>query len=452
MMQRAAGWSWRAGAILVALVGLLTTPAAAQQGPRPLFPALSPTAPAPALPSTPAVRPARTRLPAGPTILEPSPAVSPIQVESLAPPTLAALGLASAQDELGGLLWPNGAPEHLAILLDRLPVEIAEPTLRSLQRALLAAPGPGLGAPREIFFRRVERLLAMGEADAALEVLALIPDGSEGLEVEALRLRARLAADRIEEACTAADTSTATGEPWPEARLLCAALRRDVPAVALALDLFRERGQRIEPTLAGLAGAYANGDRYKLTGAMPADPLLLPLLRRAMLDVTADTVARLPPNGRRALGANPNLATAIRNAAGGPVRPGPSIRPTLAGHEPADWVADIGTVPAPQRASYFALLDGLGLEVPEPAWAELGSRLQGDAFTAPELFLWRGLERAVAAERRGEALLYTLLLLDGRPEITDPVGLRAALQVLRGVGLAGTAKALAAGTGGALGL
>ena len=49
-------------------------------------------------------------------------------------------------------------------------------------------------------------------------------------------------------------------------------------------------------------------------------------------------------------------------------------------------------------------------------------------------------------------LLYILLLLDGRPGAAAPVTLRRALDGLLALGLEQDARALAAGTGGALGL
>ena len=49
-------------------------------------------------------------------------------------------------------------------------------------------------------------------------------------------------------------------------------------------------------------------------------------------------------------------------------------------------------------------------------------------------------------------LLYTLLLLDGRPEAVAPVTLRRGLDSFLTLGLERDARALAAGTGGALGL
>ncbi|MGD9508090.1 MAG: hypothetical protein AB7X49_06010, partial [Geminicoccaceae bacterium] len=65
---------------------------------------------------------------------------------------------------------------------------------------------------------------------------------------------------------------------------------------------------------------------------------------------------------------------------------------------------------------------------------------------------WHGFDVASLDEQRGGLLLHLLLLLDGRPEEAAPVTLRRALDGLLALGLDQDAKALAAGTGGALGL
>lgn len=49
-------------------------------------------------------------------------------------------------------------------------------------------------------------------------------------------------------------------------------------------------------------------------------------------------------------------------------------------------------------------------------------------------------------------LLYTLLLLDGRPETAAAISLRRSLDALSELGLDDAARSLAASTGGALGL
>ena len=135
-----------------------------------------------------------------------------------------------------------------------------------------------------------------------------------------------------------------------------------------------------------------------------------------------------------------------------PARPGPSVRPELNGAAPTDWDAALAAVPADRRAYWAALVDGLGVVIPDAVWSELGRSPMPDAGPAPKLALWRGFEVANLEEQRGAVLLFVLLLLDGRPEAAAPVTLRRSLDALVGLGLERDARALAAGTGGALGL
>lgn len=419
---------------LLAAALLVATPVAAQQAPRPLIQAPSPeAAPPPALPPPP------------------SQADAPITVESLAAPTLASLGLANAETELGGQLWAEGTPPALMLLLGRLPSNVADPTLRALQKALLGAPGPA-GSARELFLLRVDDLLAMAEPGAAADLLAMAPEGTRDAEVELRRLEASFALGRTDPGCAVARAQEQPDWPWPQARIVCAALAGDAAAVQTGLDLLDARGAPADDVLAGLAQAAATGARFTLHEPFADDPLLLPLLGRVPIDVDPKLVAELPAPARRALADNPDLAAAARAAAAGPPRPGPSVRPELNGRAPTDWTAAMDAIPAAQRPRWLALADGLGLDVPESIWTELYGVAAAPQEPAPDLLLWRGFEVARAAGQRGAMLLYVLLLLDGRPEAAAPITLRRSLDALNELGLDDAARALAAGTGGALGL
>ena len=409
---------------LALAVWLLALPATAQQAPRPLFPA------------EPAPPPPVTVAPDG-----------PIDVQDLPAPATPTAGLAAAEVELAGPLWANGAPPGLATLLERLPTAIHEPTLRELQRALLAAPVPGEAGADALLGVRAARLLAMGEAATALELLDATPP-APGLD--ALRLRAGLAAGKTEAACAAA--TTMDGSPWLEARLVCAALARDAVAVDLALERLAADGITPDPNLAGLARAAAAGTRYELRPPVADDVLIVPLLRVVPVDLDASAAAGLPVVARRALADNPGLSSATRAAVLPAPGPGPSIRPELTGAEPGDWAAAAASVPAEQRARWAALVDGLGVPVPDAVWDGLAAATAPDPGSPPELALWRGFELARLREQRGGVLLFALLLLDGRPAEAAPVTLRRALDALIALGLERDARALAAGTGGALGL
>jgi hypothetical protein len=404
---------------------LLAAPATAPEAPRALFPPASPA----------------------PTVPPPAPA-PPIQVEDLAPPTLAARGLSTAEEELGGPLWAAGAPTDLAPLLARLPTAVPEPALLTLQRDLLAAPGPPV-AGDALFVQRLDLLLAMGEPGTVLDLLAPLPEGPPAIELR--RLQALFAADRTDPACAAAAARRVADPPWPEARLVCAALARDGVAVELGLDLLAADAPP-DPLLAGLARAAVDGRRVALGAGVAADPLLLPLLRRVAIDADPAKVAALPTPVRRVLADNPSVSAAVR-AAAAPPRPGPSARPELNGNAPADWAAALADVPADRRARWLALADGLGLEVPDGIWTELArAGPAGGTDPAPDLYVWRAFEVARVRQQRGAMLLCALLLLDGRPEAAAPVTLRRALDALVELGLEPAARAVAAGTGGALGL
>jgi hypothetical protein len=306
----------------------------------------------------------------------------------------------------------------------------------------------------DLLLLRVDRLLAMDAPETALELLATVPAERATPALQGRRLLAWFAADQTDPACAAVRADASTIPPWTQARVVCAALAGDPSAVELGLDLLAARGETIDPNLAALARALASDGRARLEPPVPDDPLLLPLLRRAQLDLDPSTVGAMPPPARRALLANGRLPSAVR-AAAAPNRPGPSARPELNGSVPGDWTEALAGVPVERRAAWAALVDGLGAELPEPVWSDVGRAGEATAAApvpAPDLYLWRGYEVAAAAEQRGAMLLHVLLLLDGRPETAAPVTLRRALDGLAALDLQPTARALAAGTGGALGL
>ena len=142
----------------------------------------------------------------------------------------------------------------------------------------------------------------------------------------------------------------------------------------------------------------------------------------------------------------------MRAAAAAPARAGPSVRPELNGTAPGRLAGGVHGVAPAHREAWAALADGLGLDLPETLWIQLAAAPAGSPAPAPELAAWRGFEMARARGERGAMLLHLLLLLDGRPEAAAPVTLRRALDGLVSLDLRQEARALAAGTGGAMGL
>jgi hypothetical protein len=365
-----------------------------------------------------------------------------IGVAPLAPPGLAASGVPRAEEALGGPLWAGAAPAALAARIARLPARIDDPVLRRLQRDLLLAPGPAAGAGADVVRARVDRLLAMGEALAAAELLTVLPPSPAGEELDDLRVAAMLAADQVAPGCGIVDQVTEETAPWPAARLVCAALQGDDARVELLLSLMAERGQPADPLLASLANAVGNSERVVLREPPPADPLLLPLLRRAPLQPQPRAIADAPPAARQALVENPTIPAGLAPPAAEPgVLP---AYPGLDGRAPADWQEALRAVPAPVRPRWLAALDGLGAGPVDAALAEMpaaATTLQGGKV---DLVAWRGLEQAMEEQARGATLLEILILLEGRPAAAAPLALRAALSGLRSLGLDADARAVAA--------
>jgi hypothetical protein len=114
------------------------------------------------------------------------------------------------------------------------------------------------------------------------------------------------------------------------------------------------------------------------------------------------------------------------------------------------WLAS--TPNAQARAGHLlALLEGIGVPVPDAAWHQLIVWGQGP-MPAPPAPLWRGLDRAAAERRLGESVLLALHLLGGQPEAAHPEAVVAGLRGLRAVGLDQEARAIAIATALEMGL
>jgi hypothetical protein len=115
------------------------------------------------------------------------------------------------------------------------------------------------------------------------------------------------------------------------------------------------------------------------------------------------------------------------------------------------WLA--GTADAQAKAAHLlALLEGIGVPVPEAAWHRLIAGPGQGPVPAPPAPLWRALDRAAAERRLGETVLLALHMLGGEPQATHPEALTAGLRALRAVGLNQEARAIAMATALQMGL
>ena len=404
-------------------------------GPTPLFPSLPPTDQEGAEPAAPA-----------PDVETPPSIAAPlVQATPLAAASLGSIGDADAARTLGGGLWADdAAPEDLAARLMELPTRIEDGTLFRLQRALLLAPGPDAGGAG-LAAVRIDRLIGMGAADDAAALADLIPDGQRTPATDDAALGAWLAADRLDRACPFADAGQRQERLWVEARIVCAAVQGDAGRADLLLEVARAGSTPTNPLLGQLVDALGGPKRLRITTALPDDPVLLPLLRRAPMEPKAAVVARAAPTVRRALADNDQIPAGLRPQVDDPARrTGAAGLPGLDGRPPADWEEAMAAMPVKARAAWLAAVDALGTPVPHAVWLRLpaAARRQGPM---PDLATVRELTDARAGARRGRSLLAVLVLLDGRPAAASPLALAAALETLRWLRLDDDARSLAAG-------
>ena len=103
-----------------------------------------------------------------------------------------------------------------------------------------------------------------------------------------------------------------------------------------------------------------------------------------------------------------------------------------------------GEVRAQQAAIALVLMDAAGVPVPPERWQDYyGASAPGGSAGVPPA-LWHGLAAAAEGGRRGETVLFALLMLgSGGPRTADPMTLATVASALRRVGLETDARALA---------
>jgi hypothetical protein len=243
----------------------MVPPGFAQQGPIQLFPERD-TAPA----SEPAPAQERPRLsaPGGQgaaprtrrEVLSGSPAE--FMVEGLAAPEVDAIGLGGPTE--GGFdrsLWQGSDPELVSQLLVDLPVVTLVPPLRELTRRLLVTGSPPGGSePGRMLALRIERLVAMGDLDAANAVVDQLaaPSADSVLARRAAEVALLLGDDQT--ACRLADNlGPASGaEFWAKIAVYCRLVEDDRSGARLGLDLMREADQTADGAFFALATAIAD--------------------------------------------------------------------------------------------------------------------------------------------------------------------------------------------------
>jgi hypothetical protein len=305
-----------AAALITSLSLVAAPPGMAQQGPIRLFPGRD--APPPSAPAAEQERP-RPSAPGGQRVAPPVERAVPSEpqgefvVEGLAAPGVDAIGLSGPTE--GGFdrpLWQGSDPELAGRLLVELPVVTLVPPLRELTRRLLVTGSPpGGDEPGRMLALRIERLVAMGDLDAAKALVDRLPPAATDSMLARRAAEVALLLRDDQSACELADSlgPTSGADFWAEIAVYCRLVDDDRSGARLGLDLMREAGQTADGAFFALATAITDQ-----TGPPPledfAEPaaIHLALLTFAKWPLPQDALSRAAPPVLAAVAREPALA------------------------------------------------------------------------------------------------------------------------------------------------
>ncbi|MEC9346345.1 MAG: hypothetical protein VYB54_08960 [Pseudomonadota bacterium] len=298
-----------------------------------------------------------------------------IRVETLSRIGASATGLLTeAEGGLPATLWRGSDPAVIGALFARLPDTWSSRAARRLARRLLLSAGPPPGNPAadtDLLAARLRRLVAMGDADAVVqlaEAAAAVSSGDAAIArpyVEALLLK-----NQVEQACglVAAQVRQGGTDFWQRASVFCDLQAGRRTEADLTRAILADTG-RTDPGFAELADSLADGTPAKLADAGDLTPLTVTMFALAGNATLTDPGTPAPPVAA-VLATIPRLKTIHRvafgeqAAAAGTMPPAPVI--LAYGEKDADLSASV--LRAPVSAAAQAATNTARAEAMLAAW------------------------------------------------------------------------------------
>ncbi len=274
---------------LLSILLLAAGPAAAQLG-----------APVPLLPPKPVPQPSGGSEPPA-AVAEPDTDSGAIAASPLAPADASWNGaLSQADGAFPQTMW-QGTPRAFVAAALPLLVPSTSPTLHDLARRLLlsnATAPAGADAPDRppLIALRLERLMAMGEVEGALDAAGEVPSEASGDAIDRMRVELHFAADDTDGACRAVEELIQRYPSvwWQRALIACQAISGDGAKASLGLSLLREQKAPPDPVFEALIETL--GGRPRKVEKLPdPTPLRVSLLAAAKLPLPAEALAAAGP-------------------------------------------------------------------------------------------------------------------------------------------------------------
>lgn len=258
---------------------------------------------------------------------------------------VAPLDLWSAEGRPVGMssdLWRGASGDLARQVLSDLPVRTLSPAYATFARRVFAqgAPAPdGFGNDTGLAGQRVRALIALGDPEAAYQILARTPNIAASSSLSRPKAEASLYLQREDEAC---DTERALQEDrnttyWLKLRAYCQVRNKEMAAAQVTLDLWRSQGGKDAPFETMMTAALL-GTKTRPAASL-RDSLDLTLSRRLGLDLGA-AIRTSGPAVAAALARDESLPLALRQQA--------AARAMRAGVLSFDFGRDL-YIPAPVR-------------------------------------------------------------------------------------------------------
>jgi hypothetical protein len=240
-----------------------------------------------------------------------------IQVDSLQVVSPDSAGILSAENGGFGVdMWHGTSMAEALHLLQALPSRIASRTLARLVRRLLltsAEPPIGKGNGEQLAVSRLQRLSAMGDYAAALDLLSIMPRQGRGPGLMRMEAELRfLSSDHIAACSLVGDeVRRSSAEFWQKALVFCQILSGEPDKAELGITMLREVGAEDE-VFYQLAEAMIRGDVAAYNDFKAPSPLTLVMLAQAETDISPANLLDMSPGALRMASLNARLAAPMR--------------------------------------------------------------------------------------------------------------------------------------------
>ncbi|MEE9140579.1 MAG: hypothetical protein V3U18_07365 [Alphaproteobacteria bacterium] len=243
-----------------------------------------------------------------------APSVQVDRLEAIDPNSVGVLD--ESQDGFGTDMWQGTRRSTVERLLPSLPARAKSATMRDLMRRLLLSvatvPTGPVTAP-SLIARRVERLAAMGEVGAVIELLEVTPAELADETLWQARIDGLLLTNDHAGACTSVRNliHQYQGPYWQKAFIFCQTMSGEHSQARLGAALLRE-GNNDDDAFFTLVDALLGESGATVESLADPTALHLAMLRSARQKLPADAAAATHPAVLRTIAVSPNVEFDMR--------------------------------------------------------------------------------------------------------------------------------------------